>query len=141
MKLSFKIITLFTGIVSCILLGMSLLVFNLSRENVRKDFRQRIRTRAARAAYLYGIFRNDTTNLLKSLDANTPPVLLNKNIVVYDSNFVELYEFHDSTVVEIKPDSSWLINAKENGEYFLQMDRKDIGTFSFSDGITVMVAG
>ena len=140
MKLSFKINALFTGIVSCILLGMSFLIFNLSRENVRQDFRQRIKARAARAAYLYEIFKNDTTNLLKSLDANTPPVLLNKSIVIYDSNFVKLYEFHDSKADEIKVDSSWLTYAKENSEYFLQKNKKDIGTFLFTNGLIVMVA-
>ena len=140
MKLALKINLLFSGIVCCILLGMAVLIFNLSRENVHRDFRQRIRTRAARAAYLYDLFRNDTTNLLKSLDANTPPTLFNKSIGIYDANYGELYEFHDSTTVELRPDTTWLFNAKETGEFFLRLDKNDIGVFYYKNNLLVMVA-
>ena len=68
MKLAVRINILFTVIVSGILLGMALIVYSLSRSNVTEDFRQRLKTRAARTAYLYSLFSNDTTNLLKSLD-------------------------------------------------------------------------
>lgn len=139
MKLSFKINLLFTGIVSCILIGMAFLIFNLSKENVHRDFRQRIRTRAARASYLYDVFRSDTTNFLKSLDANTPPLLQNKIIYIYDSNFVALYEFHDSDISAIKADGKWLREAKEKGEYFQGIGKREIGIISFTNGLIVMV--
>jgi len=108
MKLTFKINLLFTGIVSCILLGMSLLVFSISRETVYRDFRSRIKNRAARADYLFNFLKTDTSNLLKSLDANTPPVLYKRNVAIFDTSFNRLYEFHDSDAARIDPEVSWL---------------------------------
>lgn len=126
MKLSFKINLLFTAIVSAILLGMTILIFNLSRGNVNQDFRQRLKTRAARAAYLYTLFRNDTTNLLKSLDANAPPALFNKNINIYNTDYEELYEFHDQNINELEADTAWLFKVKDQGEYFFRLSEKVI---------------
>lgn len=140
MKLGFKINLLFTVIVCCILLGMAFLIFGLSSENIHKNFRQQIRSRAGRTAYLYDLFRNDTTNLLKSLDANAPPVLINKNIGIYSTEYKELYEFHDQEGQELKPDTAWLYKAKEDGEYFLRPDEKDIGIFLYKNGVLVLIA-
>ena len=140
MKLAFRINLLFTGIVSCILLGMAVLIFSLSKENVNRDFKQHIKSRAGRAAYLYNLFRNDTTNLLKSFDANSPPVLFNRNIGIYDTGFNVLYEYHDEDVVELKPEPGWLNMAKENGEYFLQRENREVGIFFNDNGLLVLVA-
>jgi two-component system sensor histidine kinase ArlS len=140
MKLAFKINLLFTSIVSCILLGMAFLVFGLSKENINRNFQQQIKSRAARAAYLYNLFRNDTTNLLKSLDANSPPVLFNKNIGIYDEGYKELYKYHDQNVAEIKPDTAWLSEAKENGEYFVSVREKEVGIFFHDNAVLVLVA-
>jgi len=140
MKLGFKINLLFTGIVCCILLGMAVLIFNLSRENVHRNFRQQVKSRAGRAAYLYNLFRHDTTNLLKSLDANSPPALFNKNIGIYDKDHSELYEFHDPGIAVLQPDPAWLKKAKEKGEHFLSMGEKYIGVFHYDTGLLVMVA-
>ncbi|MBK8299456.1 MAG: HAMP domain-containing protein [Chitinophagaceae bacterium] len=143
MKLSFKINLLFTVIVTGILLGMTILMFNLSRSNVHQDFRQRLKTRAARAAFLYSLFRNDTTNLLKSLDANTPPTLVNKSITIYNPDYTVLYEFHDVNVGELQADTTWLFNGKKNGEYFFSRNEKEIYVY-YSDNnnfpVIVMVA-
>ena len=126
MKLSFKINLLFTAIVTLILFGMTVLIFNLSRSNVHEDFRQRLKTRAARAAYLYSVFKNDTTNLLKSLDANAPPALFNKNISIFSPSFKEVYEYHDNGTSKIKADTSWLINGKEEGAYYFSLKEKEV---------------
>lgn len=140
MKLAVKINLLFTGIVSCILLGMAVLMFILSKENINRNFKQQIKTRAGRAAYFYGRLNNDSTNLLKSLDANSPPLLLNKNIGIYSEDYKELYEFHDQNVSALQPDTAWLFKAKNNGEYFLTRDKSEIGVFSFENGLLVVVA-
>ena len=140
MKLSFKINLLFTVIVSGILLGMTILIFNLSRSNVHQDFRQRLKTRAARAAYLYSLFRNDTTNLLKSLDANAPPALFNKNINIYKLDYTELYEFHDPDVAKLRSDTVWLYKGKKEGEYFFEYGEKDVCVYyNDSDKFPVIV--
>lgn len=140
MKIAFKINLLFTGIVSSILLGMAFLIFTLSKESINRNFNQQIKSRSGRAAYLYSLFKNDSTNLLKSLDANSPPVLFNKNIGIYDSNYNELYEFHDQNVAELKPDTVWLSKAKQNGEQFLSLGQKEVGVFLHENGILVLVA-
>ncbi|MDZ4793932.1 MAG: HAMP domain-containing sensor histidine kinase [Bacteroidota bacterium] len=140
MKIAFKINLLFTGIVTCILLGMAILVYNLSKENVRRDFSQRIKNRAARTAYLYDRFSSDTTNLLKSIDANSPPVLINRNVGIYDTGYRELYEFHDTSAGELRPDTIWLDKARENGEYFLNRDNIEIGVFYHTNQLFVLVA-
>ena len=97
MKLTSKVNLLFTAIVSGILLAVAVLIFNISRQNVRIDFRNRLMTRAARTAYFYHLFKNDSTNLLKSLDANAPPFLFNKNIIVYSEQKEILYQYHDDS--------------------------------------------
>ncbi|MEK7224498.1 MAG: HAMP domain-containing sensor histidine kinase, partial [Bacteroidota bacterium] len=128
------------SIVCCILIGMAFLIFGLSNENIHRNFRQQIRSRAGRTAYLYDLFRTDTTNLLKSLDANAPPVLINKNIGIYSTDYKELYGFHDQGAQELKPDTAWLYKAKEDGEYFLKRDEKDIGIFLYKNGVLVVIA-
>ncbi|MEQ1675783.1 MAG: HAMP domain-containing sensor histidine kinase [Chitinophagaceae bacterium] len=140
MKLAFKINLLFVGIVFCILFGMAFLVYSVSSENIHRSFREQIRSRAGRAAYFFDLFRNDTTNLLKSLDTNVPSVLFNRNIGVYRADYGELYEFHDEGVTELKPDTTWLSNAKKDGEYFLKRSGKDIGVFHYDSGILVLIA-
>ncbi len=140
MKLGFKINLLFTGIVSCILLGMAVLIFSLSKENINRNFRQQIKSRAGRAAYLYDIFKSDSTNMLKSLDANSPPALYNKNIGIYNAEYKELYEFHDQNVQELKPDTVWLSKAKETGEHFFKLGQKEAGVFLYENGVLVLVA-
>jgi two-component system, OmpR family, sensor histidine kinase ArlS len=140
MKLAFKINLLFVGIVFCILFGMAFLIYSVSSENIHRSFKEQIRSRAGRAAYLFNLFRNDTTNLLKSLDTNAPSVLFNRNIGIYRADYRELYEFHDEGVMEIKPDTLWLSKAKENGEYFLRISGKNIGIFQHDNGILVLVA-
>jgi len=140
MKLTSKINLLFTIIVSSILLGMAILIFSLSKENITRNFRQQIRSRAARAAYFYKRFSQDTTNLLRSLDANVPPVLFNKNIYIYDTGLRQLYEFHDEKVPELNVDTTWLLNAKTNDHYFLSQKGKDIGIFLLGDQLVLVAA-
>ncbi len=139
MKLTFKINLLFTGIVSCILLGMSLLVFNISRQTVYRDFRSRIKNRAARADYLFNFLKTDTSNLLKSLDANTPPVLYKRSVAIYDTNYNELYEFHDSDAVQIIPEKKWLADVRDKDEIYEVVGKQTIGLFHFENRIIVMV--
>ncbi|HEY0731381.1 MAG TPA: hypothetical protein VGD33_03090 [Chitinophagaceae bacterium] len=52
MKLSLKINLLFTLIVSGILLVMAVLIYNISRQNIRYEFEKRLENRAGRTAYL-----------------------------------------------------------------------------------------
>jgi two-component system, OmpR family, sensor histidine kinase ArlS len=125
MKLSLKINLLFTLIVSGILLVMAVIIYNISRQNVRREFEQRLENRAARTAYLYTVFRNDTTNLLKSLDANAPPQLFNKSIIVYNLQHHILYEYHDLPLSAFRPDTSLLSNMKPGSTYFFMKDGKD----------------
>ena len=125
MKLSLKINLLFTLIVSGILLVMSVIIYNISRQNVRREFEQRLENRAARTAYLYTVFRNDTTNLLKSLDANAPPQLFNKSIIVYNLQHRVLYEFHDLPNAAFRPDTSLLTTMKPGTTYFFMKDGKE----------------
>ena len=140
MKLAVRINLLFTGIVSCILLGMTILMFMLSKDNINRNFKRQLKSRGGRAAYLYDRLNNDSTNLLKSLDANLPPLLFNKNIGIYNSEYKELYEFHDQHVSALQPDTAWLFKAKNKGEYYLTRGRSDIGVFSFDNGLLVLVA-
>jgi two-component system, OmpR family, sensor histidine kinase ArlS len=140
MKISLKIILLFTGIVSCILLGMALLIFGLSKENVNRDFRQQIRSRAGRAAYLYDLFKTDTTNLLKSIDANAPTVLSNKSIQIYDTTGKLIYDFQDPKVSEVIPKQEWFERVMQKEEIFSRRGEKDIGFFLFNRKIIVLLA-
>lgn len=126
MKLSYKINLLFTVIVSGILFAVAMLVYEVSKKNVNNDFLHRLNTRAARTGHLYNVFRNDTTNLLKKLDATTPPALVNKNIAIYDDNRNLLYEYHDDSSYRIYPEPSRFDEAIESGEVYFRDGVKDV---------------
>ena len=64
MKLSLRINLLFALLVTGILVSMAIIIYNASVQAIHQDFQQRLENRAARTAYLYRVFRNDTTNLL-----------------------------------------------------------------------------
>lgn len=131
MKLTYKINLLFTFIVTGILLVMSFVIFTLSKQSVEKDFRQRLLTRAARTGYLYTVFKNDTTNLLKSLDSTSPPALLNKNINIYSENKEMLYEYHDDSTSQIIAQDSWFEEAMEEKQSFFVYEKKDVCIYNY----------
>src|SRR5688572_13760662 len=143
MKLSLKINLLFTAIVTMILLVMSLIIYNTSRQNTRNEFEHRLENRSARTAYLYRVFRKDTTNLLKSLDANAPPQLYNKSILIYNLQGQVLYEFHDADSQAYRPDPSIIDLVKDGGTKFLNVGDKDVSVYYNKEGmddIVVIVA-
>ncbi len=143
MKLSLKINLLFALIVSGILLAMSIIIYNVSRQNVRNDFEHRLENWAARTAYLYKVFRNDTANLLPSLHTSAPPQLFNKSILVYGVNNKILYAFHDNEKTAFIPGIEWLETAEKKGVSFYVVDKKDICVYHNSASIdlfTVVVA-
>lgn len=133
MKLTVRINLLFTVIVSCILLGMTLLIYHVSRDNVQRDFRQRIKTRAARTAYLYNLFRYDTTSLLESMDTNSPTVLYNKSIQIYDTGFHLLYAYNDSNIKSLAPDLALLKRARNETEVYLKKEHHDFCVYYFPE--------
>lgn len=126
MKLTYKINLLFTIIVTGILLVMSFLIFTLSKQSVENDFRQRLKTRAARTGYLYTVFKNDTTNLLKSLDSTSPPALFNKNVNIYSEDKKILYEYHDDSTSQIIAPDAWFEEAKDEEQSFFVYQQKDV---------------
>jgi len=143
MKLAYKINLLFAAIVSAIVLVIAFLIYTISRQTLQNDYRQRLKTRAARTAQLYTFFRSDTTNLLKSLDANAPPALFNKNINIYDEQRNILYEYHDAGTEKIIPVSEKFSEAAEDGEVFYTIKGKDVCMYYHKDpvmNLTVLVA-
>ena len=126
MNLTYKINLLFTVIVSGLVLLLAFLIYTVSKQTLQEEFRNRLKTRAARTAQLYTYFKNDTTNLLQSLDATAPPALVNKNINIYNEQKKVLYEYHDDSTAPVKPDSSWFAKAIEKGDAFFSSKGKDI---------------
>lgn len=135
MKLTYKINLLFTIIVTGILLVMSFLVFTLSKQNVEKEFRKRLTSRAAKTGYLYSLFKNDTTNLLKSLDSTAPPALLNKNVNIYSEDREMLYEYHDDSTSKIIAPESWFEDARGEQQSFFVYGKKDICIYNYTSPI------
>ncbi len=143
MKLSVKINLLFTAIVSGIVLVIAAIIYNISDQNIQKDFRKRLKTRAARTAYQYNLFKNDTTNLLKSLDSTSPAALINKNINIYDKDGSIFYEYHDEGTSQIDVDRELFDQLKRDSIIFFTYGRKDVCLLNATlDGIsyTVLVA-
>ena len=134
MKLSIKINLLFTLIVIGILLVITILIYNISRQNIKNEFEQRLENRAARTAYLYKVFQNDTTNLLKSLDANAPPQLFNKTILIYNLRHEILYEFHDSDSIVYRADTSLLRTIHRGGTRFISNNEQEVCLFRNAAG-------
>lgn len=143
MKLVYKLNLLFAAIVSAIVLIIAFLIYTISRQSLENDYRQRLKTRAARTAQLYTFFRSDTTNLLKSLDANAPPALFNKNINIYDDTRNILYEYHDEGTQKLALDFEKFTDAAESGEIFYTVNGKDVCLYYHADpvmNLTVLVA-
>lgn len=143
MKLVYKLNLLFAAIVSAIVLIIAFLIYTISRQTLENDYRQRLKTRAARTAQLYTFFRSDTTNLLKSLDANAPPALFNKNINIYDDNRNILYEYHDEGTQKLALDFEKFADVAESGEIFYTVNGKDVCLYYHADtvmNLTVLVA-
>lgn len=132
MKLTYRINLLFTLIVTGILLVMSILIYELSKQSVEKEFRQRLTTRAARTGYLYSIFKNDTTNLLKSLDSTTPPALFYKSVNIYNSEKKILYEYHDKSTSKVIVSEEWLEKQNDETEYFYQYKKKNVCVYFYT---------
>ncbi len=143
MKLSLKIILLFTAIVSGILLSVAFIIFNLSSRESQDEFRNRLATRAYRTAQLYRAFSEDSTGLMKSLDASSPPALMNRNINIYDKNRNKLYEHHDDSTDVLEPDTSWFDRLQNEVQAFYKYGSKDVCIYrdrTTSDTFIVMVA-
>ena len=143
MKLSLRINLLFSVIVSGMMLAIAIIVYNTSRQNISRDFEQRLENRAARTAYLYSVFKNDTTNLLKSLDAKAPPQLFNKTIIIYGKWNQIVYEYYDSDSSLLKPDPSWLVGARQKKSSFFAHNEKKVCVYhekGRTDDIIVLVA-
>ncbi len=142
MKLSLKIILLFTAIVSGILLSMAIIIYSVSRQNIQDEFRDRLSNRAYRTTQLYNVFQDDSSGLMKSLDANSPPALVNRNVNIYNSGGIKLYEHHDDSTNVLEPDSSWF-NLPGAESKFYKFGNKDVCIYRDTTGkepFIVMVA-
>ncbi len=143
MKLSLRINLLFVMIVTGLLLVISVVIYNSSRRNTRLDFQKRLENRAARTAYLFRYFRNDTTNMLQELDENAPPQLFNKSIYVVGKSKEILYEYHDKGADLFQPDPSRLDNAKDGKPVFYKSGGQMVCIYNdrpAADDFTVVVA-
>ena len=129
MKLSLKINLIFAIIVTSILLVMSVIIYNVSRQDVKVDFKRRLDNRAARTSYLYEVFRYDTTNLLKSLDANVPPQLYHKSIIIFNQNQQVLYEYHDEESLKLDVDSNYVQAAWNQGSVFYSAGDREVSLY------------
>jgi two-component system sensor histidine kinase ArlS len=126
MKLTLKTNLLFTAIVSGILLLMVFIIYNVSSQSIKTDFRQRLKTRAVRTANTFNLLKNDTNNLMKSLDATLSPAVVNKNINIYNKQNERLYEYHDDSTNVLIPDTAWFEKAREEGLAYYTSGSKDI---------------
>lgn len=126
MKLVVKINLLFTVIVLAIVLVLAFLVYTVSRQNVHNDFKQRLKTRAARTAQLYSFFKTDSSNLLQSLDAAAPPALFSKNINIYSIEKKILYEYHDPATSLLGADENHFNTALKEGYAFYKTKDKHV---------------
>ncbi|MDP4264390.1 MAG: ATP-binding protein [Bacteroidota bacterium] len=141
MKLTSKINLLFTVIVSGILLVVAIIVYNVTRQQVEDDFHQRLLGRARNSANLYTTFKEDTSNLIKTMDASLPGSLVNKSITIYRKNNELIYQFHDSGTTAVYPDTSLLKRVREKGEIFYESGEKDVLLYYSTEGhFTTVVA-
>lgn len=140
MRLTYKINLLFTLIVSSIVLVMSFFIYTVSRNNMETEFRQRLKARAARTAFLYTVFRNDSTNLLRSLDSTAPPALVNKHIRIYAENRTVRYEYFDDSASRFTPPDEWFGKAEKDQQHFFNYLEKEVYLLPYvSAGEKVMV--
>ena len=143
MKLPLKINLLFTAIVSGILLIMAFIIYNVSRQNIHSDFRQRLLVRATRTASLFNLLQNDSMNVMQSIDASISPLLANRSINIIKDH-QQVYEYHDDSTSMLEPDTSWFENARNEGHVFYKDNNKDVCVYADqttgSDHIIIVAA-
>jgi signal transduction histidine kinase len=124
MKLTYRIVLLFTWIVTCILLVMAFILYNVSHNSIQDDFRIRLRNKALSVSNIYVRLSPDTANLMRTVDAGTPTTITHKSIYIFSRDLQPVYHFQDDSLSTVEPDTSWLQRAKQEGEFFQTAGQK-----------------
>jgi two-component system sensor histidine kinase ArlS len=133
MKIKYRITLLFTLLVSCILVLVSISVYYFSSANRARDFKNGLRNRALTTAkYLIEVTEKDP-NLMKRIDENTVLSLQQKSIYVYNYLNQVLYAYQDSNAAPLLISKEELNKARVEGEFSFRRAGRDVLVTQYLD--------
>ncbi len=133
MKIKYRITILFTVLVTLISLMICSSVYYFSDLNRKKSFAKRLRNRATTTANLLLTVNGIDNNLLRKIDETTIITIQEKSVVVYTSDFKELYSYTDNNIEPVKVDSRLLRKAEQEKEVSFSEGRREAVALYYVD--------
>lgn len=129
MKIKFKIASIFTLLVTLIILMLGSGVYYFSSLNRQQQFSQRLRNRALTNARLLIELEEMNKPLLKKIDSLTMNLLFEERIMIFDANNTLLYVNRSEVAQPSAPDNATLNKIRQKKEYrFIQNGYDGVGT-------------
>jgi two-component system sensor histidine kinase ArlS len=135
MKIKQRIVLLFTGLVTAILLFLCISIYFFSDRYRQNDFRKRLRNRAITTMSLLSKVPEINKNLLKRIDELTLVALQQRSVMVYDDNGNLIYHYVDENANPVLLNDQIKAIVKKTGEYYYSGNSKDIVALSFKDSV------
>jgi signal transduction histidine kinase len=141
MKFRYRIILLYTTVVTAILFLVCYSVFYFSSLNRLADFKKLLKVRAITTLRL--LINNDdgiNKEQLKRLDETTFLALQQKTILVFNANDVAEYDFTDNNTEKVTVTKEQVDKARLNGEYSFSEKNKDVFLIAENNIVSVAAA-
>lgn len=139
MKIKFKITTLFTLLVTAILLLLSFSIYYFTSLERLEAFKKRLKGRANNNAQLYTYFGDSSTTMLKRFDSGSTHTLQDKSVVIYNYLNQPVYEFNAPGETSPPRDVPILEKARLNGEAYFTIKNRDAIAFHHTDSVNRIV--
>lgn len=139
MKIKFKITTLFTLLVTAILLLLSFSIYYFTAQERLEAFKKRLKGRANNNAQLFTYFADSSNAMLTRLDSGSTNTLFRKSVVIYDYLNKPVYEFNARGEQPPPFNLSALEKARLQGETYFTVNKKDAIAFHHTDSVNRIV--
>jgi len=101
MKIRTRLSLQFLGIVTTLVTISLLLIYFFSAEYRSKDFFTRLRNKTITTAKLIAEIKSLDSNFLKIIDRNETSIISDKNVLIFDENYHELYNYNPHSEIPI----------------------------------------
>lgn len=133
MKIKYRITILFTLLVTLISLLICSSVYYFSDLSRKTTFAKRLHNRATTTANLLLTVNGIDETLLRKIDETTIFNIKEKSVVVYNSQFKELYSYTDNNIEPIVVDTSLLRKAEQEKEVNFSDGRREATALFYVD--------
>ncbi len=124
MKIRYKIMLLFTLLVTAIISVLTWSVFYFARLERAEVFNKRLRSRASYNAQIYAVMGDSAFNFLRRMDT-TGGALPARSVGIYTDDGKTLYKYDQPGSPPLTVNADMVREAKEKGEKFFSIDERD----------------